>query len=418
MVDKIGGKPPGIQELETLGVNFKRIERPTKESEAQQILAQAFKEKMKVLPCGGGTSLGVGILPESVDLVLDMTGMNRVLDFDSRNLNLAVLGGISIEALNGYLAGREKGFFLPLDPPLASRATIGGIYAANGSGPFRLRYGTIRDLALGVRGADAQGREVGFGGKTVKNVSGYDVTKFLIGSAGSLCLLTSISFRVYPLPEASSLCELRFDETQSLQKFLAALRSSILLPSAVVITFPSGGDSDPSFRGVIGFEGQGRAVERQNKDLLKLAETFGGKGESRLGRDPMLKTLQSTIDPEETAPDLLSFKISAPIAKGLQTLESIRKLTVEVSLSPKSVLLAGNGIIFLHARPSSQDAAVRLLAGLKEIAQSADGYVTPIRAHRNLLVKWGSRVEPSLGRFVLQPIKEKLDPTGVFPPLL
>jgi len=417
-LDKMGEKSPGIQELEDLGVSFKRIEKPAKESEAQQILAQAFKEKMKVLPCGGGTSLGAGILPESVDLVLDMTGMNRVLDFDSRNLNLAVLGGISIKAINEYLAIQEKGFFLPLDPPLADRATIGGIYAANGSGPFRLRYGTVRDQALGVRGADARGREVGFGGKTVKNVSGYDVTKFLIGSAGSLCLITSISFRVYPLPEASSLCELRFDNVQSLDKFLAALRSSILLPSAVVITFPSGGPSDPAFRGVIGFEGHGQAVERQNKDLLPLAETFGGTGESRLGRDSMLKILQSTIDPDETVPDLLSVKISVPIAKGLRTLESIRKLGAEVSLLLKSALLAGNGIIFVHARPSSQDAAARLIAGLKEIAQSSDGYLTPIRAHRDLLVNWGSRVEPSLHRFVLQPIKEKLDPTGVFPPLL
>jgi glycolate oxidase FAD binding subunit len=418
MVDTIGEKPPGIQELETLGVNFKRIAKPTKESEAQQILAQAFKEKMKILPCGGGTSLGAGILPESVDLVLDMTGMNRVLDFDSRNLNLAVLGGTSIAALNGYLAQQEKGFFLPLDPPLASRATIGGIYAANGSGPFRLRYGTLRDLALGVRGADAHGREVGFGGKTVKNVSGYDVTKFLIGSAGSLCLITSLSFRVYPLPEASSLCELRFANAQSLDKFLAALRSSILLPSAVVITLPPGGSSAPAFRGVIGFEGHGQAVERQNKDLLRLAGTFGGMGESRLGRDPMLKTLQSTIDSGEIAPDLLSIKISVPIAKGLRIYESVHKHSAEASLSLKSALLAGNGIIFVHARPSSQDAAVRLISGLKEIAQAADGYVTPIRAHRNLLVNWGSRIEPSLHRFVLQPIKEKLDPTGVFPPLL
>jgi glycolate oxidase FAD binding subunit len=244
------------------------------------------------------------------------------------------------------------------------------------------------------------------------------VTKFLIGSAGSLCLITSISFRVYPLPEASSLCELRFDDLQSLDKFLAALRSSILLPSAVVITSSSGGSSAPVFRGVIGFEGHGRAVERQNKDLLQLAETFEGKGESRLGRDPMLKILQSTIDPEETAPDLLSIKISVPIARGLRTLESIRKLGAEASLSLKSALLSGNGIIFLHARPSSQDAAARLIAGLKEIAQSSDGYLTPIRAHRNLLANWGSRVEPSLHRFVLQPIKEKLDPTGVFPPLL
>ena len=417
-MDKSAEESPGIQELKSLGVSFKRIEKPTKESEAQQILAQAFKEKMKVLACGGGTSLGAGILPESVDVALDMTGMNRVLAFDSRNLNFAVLGGMPISAINEYLAGQEKGFYLPLDPPLAHRATIGGVYAANGSGPSRLRYGTVRDQALGVRGADAHGQEVGFGGKTVKNVSGYDLTKFLIGSAGSLCLVTSISFRINPLPEASSLCELLFDHLEPLEKFLAALRSSILLPSAVVITYPSGGSSAPGFRGVISFEGHGQAVERQNKDLLQMAGNFGGRGESRMGRETMMKILRSAIDPDEGAQNLLTIKISVPIAQGLRTFEAMRKLAAGGSLSLKSALLAGNGIIFLNASPSSQDAAIRLIGGLKEIVQSANGYMTPVRAHRNLLGQWGGRVDSTLHRLILQPIKDKVDPTGVFPPII
>lgn len=406
----------GIQELQAMGVQVKRIEKPSKEREAQQILAQAFKEKMKVLACGGGTSLGAGILPESVDLVLDTTGTNRVLAFDPGNLNLAVLGGMTLEAINDFLSAQGKGFFLPLDPPLVHRATIGGVYAANVSGPSRLRYGTVRDQVLGVRGADAQGREVGFGGKTVKNVSGYDLTKFFIGSAGSLCLITSISLRVYPLPEASSLCELLFENLESLEKFLAALRSSILVPSAVVITQPSGEAAASRFCGLISFEGHGQAVERQNKDLLQLAGKFGGKGESHTGRDTMLKTIRSLIERDESAPDLLSLKISVPIARGPHIYDSISKWTGEVPL--KSALLAGNGIIFLHAFPSSQEAAMRLIAGLKEIVQSSAGYMTPVRAHRSLLVQWGSRVEPTLHRLVLQPIKEKLDPTGVFLPIL
>ena len=155
-----------------MGVQVKHIEKPSKEREAQQILAQAFKEKMQVLACGGGTSLGAGILPEAVDLVLDTTGMNRVLAFDPRNLNVTVLGGMTLKAINDFLSSQEKGFFLPLDPPLAHRATVGGVYAANGSGPSRLRYGTVRDQVLGVRGVDAQGREVGFGEKLSRTYPG------------------------------------------------------------------------------------------------------------------------------------------------------------------------------------------------------------------------------------------------------
>ncbi len=418
MSEKNAEKSPGIQELESLGVSFKRVEKPSKEREAQQILAQAYKEKMKVLACGGGTHLGAGILPESVDLVLDTTGMNRVLTFDPRNLNIAVLGGRSISAINEYLAGQGKGFFLPLDPLLAHRATIGGVYAANGSGPCRLRYGTVRDQALGIRGADAQGQEVGFGGKTVKNVSGYDLTKFFIGSAGSLCLITSISFRIHPLPESSSFCELRFEQAESLEKFLAALRSSILLPSAVVITYPPGGASSPGFRGVVGFEGQGQAVDRQNKELLRMAGNFGGRGESRMGREAMREVLRGTMNPDETPPNLLTVKISVPIARGVRTFEAIRKSTAGGPLALKSALLAGNGILLLHACPSSSEASRRLMGEWKEIVRSAEGYMAPVRVHRNLLSLWGERTEPTLHRLVLRPIKDKVDPSGVFPPMI
>lgn len=211
-----GKTSTGAEQLASLGVRVGRIERPTKEKEAQQILAEAFQDKRTVIPCGGGTATGSGILPEAADIALDTTGMNRVLAFDPLNLNLAVLGGMTLDAVNEFLSGQGKGFFLPLDPPLSGRATIGGIYAANSSGPLRLRYGTVRDQALGVRGADAMGREIGFGGKTVKNVSGYDLTKFFVGSAGSLGLITSISFRVQPLPEAASLGDIIFETVEGL----------------------------------------------------------------------------------------------------------------------------------------------------------------------------------------------------------
>jgi hypothetical protein len=130
----------------------------------------------------------------------------------------------------------------------------------------------------------------------------------------------------------------------------------------------------------------------------------------------MLKTIRSVMDRDESAPDLLAIKISVPIARGPHIYDAISELVGEVPR--KSALLAGNGIIFLNAFPSSQEAAMRLIAGLKEIVQSSGGYMTPVRAHRNLIVQWGSRVEPTLHRLVLQPIKEKLDPTGVFPPIL
>lgn len=413
---------PGVQKLKSLGVEAKVVERPTGEGEAQQILAQAFQEKRTVLPCGGGTSLGVGVLPESVDIVLDMTGMNRVLAFDPWNLNLTALSGMTLNQINEYLAGQEKGFFLPLDPPLPHLATIGGVYAANTSGPSRLRYGTVRDQVLGIRGADARGREVEFGGKTVKNVSGYDLTKFFIGSAGSLCLITSLSFRVYPLPETSSLCDLIFETLEELEKFLRALRSSVLVPSAVVVTELAGGPGVSNslgarFRVLVSFEGHRQAVERQNRDLLKLADEFGGMGKAKVGRSDMIEGLRLAVNPDGSSEDWI-LKISVPVARAPRAYASTGKLVRAAGLESKAILFPGNGVILLYLRKLGQEKLAHLIEELKEISQTAGGDVTPVRAPRRVLASWGTRVQPALHQYLLQPLKENLDPTGLFPPII
>ncbi len=404
--------PRGIRALESLGVRVKHVEKPAEEREARQILAKVFREKLTVFPCGGGTALASGVLPETVDIALDTTGMSRVLAFDPRNLNLAVSAGMTLEGIKEFLGGQEKGFFLPLDPPMVQRATIGGVYAANASGPSRLRYGTVRDQVLGVRGTDARGNEVGFGGKTVKNVSGYDLTKFFIGSAGSLCLITSISLRINPLPDSASVCELTLGSLEELEKFLSALRTSVLVPSAVVVE-PTGA----AFRVVAGFEGHPQAVDRENKDLLALAGKFGGAGEGRVGREAMMQALRAAVDPPGVGLDILTLKISVPIGQGARTLAAIGKLAQECGLAAKTTLYAGNGVILLYVTAQG-DAVSRLINGVRELGRSSGGYTSPVHLHRTLLSRWGPRVDSGLHQFVLRPIKEKLDPSGVFPPIL
>lgn len=413
----------GVEELASLGIRVGRIERPTKEKEAQQVLAKAFQEKRTVLPCGGGTALGTGILPEAVDIALDTTALNRILAFDPQNLNLAVLGGITVDAVNRHLAGEGKGFFLPLDPPLSHRATIGGVYAANSSGPLRLRYGAVRDQVLGVRGADARGREIGFGGKTVKNVSGYDLTKFFIGSAGSLAVITSISFRVYPLPEAASVCDLIFDSVEALEKFLAALRKSVWVPSAVTVTeispMPGGGGANgPRYRVLIGFEGHARAVERQNRDLVKSGQEFGGRGDARLGREEMVQALRSAANPDGGTGELVTLKASVPLSRGVGALRAFPRLFREGGAEARSVLFAGTGTLLVYAGGLNPEEYPRLIAKAKETAKAAEGFVVPLGGPRAFLSAWGPRSAPSIQQSILRPLKEKLDPAGIFPPII
>lgn len=410
----LGPENPALKELERTGVVAQNVESPTVDSQLQQILDRASRERLTVLPLGGGTALGVATLPEKVDIALDMTGLSSVLELDSKNLTMTVQSGITVDAINERLASEERGFFLPLDPPLSHRATIGGVYCSNLSGPSRLLYGTLRDQAVGVRAVDAAGRPLNFGGVTVKNVSGYDLTKFFMGSAGSLCIITSIPFRIYPLPVASSLCEVTMESERELQDLLSALRASVLIPTGVLVT---DGVSDTGFRILVAFEGHPEAVERQNRDFLELSSTHGGQGEARMGREAMIQSLRAAIDPEESDANTLTLKVSAPIVQGPPGYSAIRSASNEVGLAVKIALLAGNGVLYVYVTGGGDEALLSLVNKVKEIARRLGGHVVPIKARREILSLWGPKVDRTLQRHVLKPIKDKLDPKGVLLPL-
>ena len=152
-----------------------------------------------------------------------MARMNHMLDVDTANLTITVEAGVKFRDVQARLATEEdrcylplgdlkteagefvcsdqshRGCFLPIDPPYSEKATLGGIVAANTTGPRRLLYGLPRDLVLGVRFVTPKGDIIGAGGKTMKNVSGYDVSKLMIGSLGSLGILCEMTLRLLPL---------------------------------------------------------------------------------------------------------------------------------------------------------------------------------------------------------------------------
>jgi glycolate oxidase FAD binding subunit len=182
---------------------------------------------------------------------LTTAGLDRLLEHEAGDLTATVEAGIRLSALNARLA--ESGQRLSLDPP--GDPTIGAIVAANLSGPLRHRFGTIRDLILGVTVVLADGTVANAGGKVVKNVAGYDLGKLLCGSRGTLGLIARVSLRLHPLPKTHA--------THLGEGDLAALRASQLVPSAV----------DANGRLALLFEGSARGVEAQ---LATAALLFGG----------------------------------------------------------------------------------------------------------------------------------------------
>ena len=178
------------------------------------------------------------------------------------------------------------------------------------------------------------------------------------------------------------------------------------------------GRNGPRYRVLIGFEGHAQAVERQNRDLLKLGQEFGGRGDARLGREEMVHALRSAVNPEWGTGELLTLKISVPLSRGVGAFAALQKFSKETKAEVKTVLFAGNGILLVYAGNLSPENAPRFLTRMKEIGKAAEGFAAPVCGSRAFLSAWGSRVEPSIHQSVLRPLKEKLDPAGIFPPVI
>ncbi|MDQ0189218.1 FAD-binding oxidoreductase [Alicyclobacillus cycloheptanicus] len=201
---------------------------PADESQVQAVLRIASEHQLAVLPMGSGHHLGAGNLPQRVDLVVRSTRLNHIVDYSPADLVVAVQPGVTLAQLRHVLA--ERGQMLPIDPYCPDDTTIGGLVACNLSGPRRVLYGTLRDMVIGLHVVYPSGERVRTGGRVVKNVAGYDMSKLFIGSFGSLAVLTEIVFKLRPLPLSRRTCVLTGSLSQ-MEAVRRRLTHSTLLPS-------------------------------------------------------------------------------------------------------------------------------------------------------------------------------------------
>lgn len=172
---------------------------PGSTEEIVNLLHLATARGIKIVPRGAGTGLTGGTIPIEGGIIIQFTRMNRILEIDSHNLTATVEPGVITSTLHS--AVEQVGLFYPPDPASANVSTIGGNVAESAGGLRGLKYGTTKDYVLGLETVLASGEVLVTGGKTVKNVAGYDLTKLLVGSEGTLCIFTKIILRLIPLPE-------------------------------------------------------------------------------------------------------------------------------------------------------------------------------------------------------------------------
>jgi glycolate oxidase FAD binding subunit len=171
------------------------------------------------------------------DIVISTSALRKVLDYEPRDLTVSVEAGYPFLELQKLLAA--NGQMIALDPPFANNATIGGVVAANSSGPLRRAYGAARDLVIGMTFATLEGKLIKSGGMVVKNVAGLDMGKLLIGSFGTLAAITSLNFRLHSIPEATRTFLYTFSDADSALAKRNEIQRSVLQPLALDLLSPT-----------------------------------------------------------------------------------------------------------------------------------------------------------------------------------
>ncbi|MGE0702553.1 MAG: FAD-binding oxidoreductase [Vicinamibacterales bacterium] len=252
--DQIGGVPSRV------------VLAPSDEQALAEMLAWASRQQMALVPRGAGSTLKCGRPPARVDAVLSLRRLVAPIEHRPGDLTATVPAGASLDVVNRELRNERQ--WLPLDPPFA-QSTIGGLIATNDSGPRRLQHGTPRDLILGIRVVLADGRQASAGGRVVKNVAGYDLSRMLCGSEGRLAVVTAATFKLTPTPAASRTVVAASRRADDLATMTAAIANAPLSPSAVELEAPAG-------RLLVRFESTERAVMHQSDAAANILARLGG----------------------------------------------------------------------------------------------------------------------------------------------
>lgn len=239
---------------------------PESAEELLDELARAARAKRSVEICGANTKRLMAGPITPAGLRLSTTRLNRILQYEPKDLTIGVEAGMKFADLSAELA--RNGQMIPLDGPYIEDATVGGMVAANVSGSRRRGYGTARDLVIGMKFATLDGKMVQSGGMVVKNVAGLDMGKLMIGSFGTLAAITTVNFKLAPIPAAAATLLWRFGDAKSAAEAAGAAMRSALNPVAVDVL-------NPALSAALGlsgytlaamYAGNDAVVERANRD--------------------------------------------------------------------------------------------------------------------------------------------------------
>ena len=386
------------------GVEPAFVVEPGSIEETSELMKLASEEGLTAAARGSGTKMSLGNPPRDLDLILSTVRMNEIIEHTPGDQVVRVQAGLKLQDLQEQLASANQ--VLAIDPPERG-ATIGGMVAANSSGPRRFQYGTIRDLIIGITVVLPDGTVAKAGGKVVKNVAGYDLSKLFTGSLGTLGIIATCNFRLHPRPEAARTVAVELGDTVFAGKAAQAAMHAQIVASAVELHW-----SEEGKLLTVLIEGIPPGVEAQAETVSFLLKEFG---EVRTLSDEEVENL-GPLDPPGVGDEEVAIKIAHPPADLTGVLDSALGATERRSVTPRITGHAGTGVTYVALSGGDEEARVQVVDELREIWVRRGGSVivrkAPPSAKERLDV-WGPAGD-YLG--LLQRVKDKFDPRDVLNP--
>ena len=390
---------PGTPADAVDGVIPRLVVEPDSAEAVAATLEWASRDKLSVLTRGGGTKLGWSPPARPIDLLLSTARLNKVVAHRHGDLTATVQSGARLAQVNQLLAEHRQ--WIPLDPPWADRATIGGLVGTNDSGPRRHRYGAPRDLIIGVEFARADGKLAKGGGIVVKNVAGYDLPRLMTGAFGSLAVVITATFKLFPLTTSSRTLVVDLKEPRDLGALAGKILESHLTPTALEF-------ETPPLRLLVRFESIEAAVEQQAANAATLIRDCGFSARSIVGSDE--EQMWAAHGRPLWDGDGAVIKVTTLPTDLAGTLSLLQTLTAPANYAAAG--RAGLGV-FLVRVDGDIDAQGRVIAGLRASIPPGRGSAVIVRGPAGLRTRtdvWGPIGD---GLALMRAVKERFDPAGI-----
>lgn len=392
------------------------VVRPRSVEEVAAVLRYANATRLHVTPVGGGTMRHLGGALAGYDIALSLERLDAIVAHYPSDLTLTVQAGATLEVINARLA--EAGQMLPLDAALLSRATAGGIVAAGAlaTGLRRLAYGTARDLLLGAQVVRPEGRTFQRGRMVVKNVAGYDLARLQYGAFGALGVITSLIFKLHPLPETSAAVIAAFASPQDAHAVARRLLGSRLQPAAVLIFdaaamhLPASADLPRErWRLLARFDGRAPAVQRQVDEVTAWLHAANAAAIDAVDATAIAHVWPKLADFSQMAAigdDQALLRVNV---RGSETAAALVDLAAaDNALATTALADAASGVIWLRVRGD-----VARLAGVIALWRARWPQIIVAAAPpavKSQLDLWGT---PPSALHVMQRLKQQFDPHSI-----